>query len=86
MEKIEIKIYGTGCKKCQKLEENTKKAILATGLNDEDYKLVKVTDTVKIVEEDVLLTPSLSINGKLVFHGKVASEKAIEKEISQFET
>ena len=51
----------------------------------EDYELIKVTDSVKIVEEDVMLTPALSINGKLVFHGKLASEKAIVGEISKFQ-
>jgi small redox-active disulfide protein 2 len=68
---LSIKILGTGCPNCDKLQEETKKAIANLGVEAE---IEKVTDYQKILEYNVLSTPGLVINGKVVSHGKIPSQ------------
>lgn len=68
---LQIKILGTGCPNCDKLQEETKKAIANLGVEAE---IEKVTDYQKILEHNVLSTPGLVINGKVVSHGKIPSQ------------
>ena len=68
---LEIKILGTGCPNCNKLEEETKKAVanLCIQANFE-----KITDYQKIMDYDILSTPGLVINGQVVSSGKIPSQ------------
>ncbi len=65
-----IKVLGTGCAKCKKLEENALKAIAETGL---DASVEKVTDLNKIMDYGVMMTPALVIDDKVVAAGKLLS-------------
>ncbi|MCF6466014.1 thioredoxin family protein [Clostridium sp. Cult2] len=71
-----IKILGTGCSKCGKLEENTKKAIEELKI---DASIEKVTDFKKIIKYGVMQTPALVIDDKVVAAGKVLSAEEIKK-------
>ena len=71
-----IKILGTGCKKCDKLEENTKVALEEMG---KDVEVVKVGDLKEIVSYGVMTSPTLVIDDKVVSTGKVLKPKAIMK-------
>lgn len=73
---MEIKILGTGCSKCGKLEENTKKAIEELKI---DASIEKVTDFKKIIKYGVMQTPALVIDDKVVAAGKVLSVEEIKK-------
>ncbi|QSX08452.1 TM0996/MTH895 family glutaredoxin-like protein [Alkalibacter rhizosphaerae] len=70
-----IKILGTGCKKCNLLEENVKKAV--TGTNA-DVQVEKVTDLGEITGYGVMSTPALVIDDRVVSQGKVLKPKDIE--------
>lgn len=72
---MEIKVLGSGCKNCQKLEENTKEALSSTG-KTADIK--KVTDVVEIQRYGVMRTPALVIDEKVVVSGRVPKAKEIE--------
>lgn len=72
-----IKILGTGCPKCKKLEERTKKVVQELGV---DAKIAKVEDIVDIMNYGIRRTPGLVINERVVFSGRIATEK----EITQF--
>jgi len=74
---MKIEILGTGCKKCNDLEAITKQAIASSG---KFVQLEKVDDIMKIMEYQVVSTPALVINGKVVSTGKVLSLE----EVSQF--
>jgi len=76
MKKIEI--LGTGCPKCHKLEEETKKAAEEIGL---DYQIDKVEDITKITGYGVMMTPALVVDGKVKVVGKVPSLDEIKKHI-----
>ena len=43
---MEIKVLGTGCKKCKTLEEITKQAVIEVGI---DAKVIKVEDMLEIM-------------------------------------
>jgi len=65
---MKIKILGSGCPNCTRLEENTKKAL--EDLNKK-AEIEKVTDIEKIVEYGVMSTPALVIDEEVVSYGKV---------------
>ncbi|WP_305043980.1 thioredoxin family protein [Geoalkalibacter sp.] len=71
-----IKILGTGCAKCHKLEENAKAAAAALGLDCEFEKVSNINDIVKF---GILAMPGLVVDDKLVSSGKVLSAEDIKK-------
>ncbi|WP_416137319.1 MTH895/ArsE family thioredoxin-like protein [Halomonas sp. HK25] len=73
---MKLKIYGSGCKKCQQLAANAETATRALGVGCE---IEKVTDVNDIVDAGVLRTPALGVNGEILVEGKVASSAELEK-------
>ncbi len=71
-----IKILGTGCPKCEKLEKNLKKVLDDLNL---DATVEKVADLKEIVRYGVMTSPALVVDDKVVSVGKVLKEKEIEK-------
>lgn len=61
-----VKVLGTGCPKCKKLEENVRIAISETGL---EATVEKVTDLNRIMDYGVMITPVLVIDEKVVANG-----------------
>ena len=74
--KMEIKVLGTGCAKCNSLEKVTKEAMEKSGI---DATLTKVDDIVEIMQFGVMTTPALVVNGQVVVKGKVPSVDEIVK-------
>jgi len=66
--KMKIEILGMGCAKCNRLEENAKKAIEELGI---DAKLEHVADMGRIIEYGVMATPALVIDGAVKCSGRV---------------
>jgi len=71
---LQIKILGTGCPNCNKLEQETKKAVKNLAIEAE---FEKITDYMKIMDYDILSTPGLVINEKVVSSGKIPSQGEI---------
>ncbi|MCK2125939.1 thioredoxin family protein [Thauera aromatica] len=71
---LDIKVLGPGCANCRKLEEVAREAVSATGVEAE---ITKVTDMGQIVAYDVLKTPGLVINEKLVSSGRIPTASTI---------
>ncbi|MFA5106172.1 MAG: thioredoxin family protein [Candidatus Micrarchaeia archaeon] len=65
---MEIKILGSGCPNCKRLEENTALAAKEAGIK---AKISKVTEIEKIMEYGVMSTPALVVNGEVLFSGRV---------------
>ncbi len=76
---MDIKILGPGCPKCKTLEKLTQQAIANA---DIEAKVSKEEDIMKIMEYGVMTTPGLVINGKVVFSGRVPSEKELKEIIN----
>ncbi|MDD2227933.1 MAG: thioredoxin family protein [Candidatus Cloacimonetes bacterium] len=74
-----IKILGTGCPKCKKLEANVRIAIEEL---ESDTKIDKISDLDKIMDYGVMITPALLIDEKVVSSGKLLSVSDIKALIS----
>jgi small redox-active disulfide protein 2 len=75
----QVKVLGTGCRKCQKLAE------LVTTVADEhrlDVELEKVTDIERIADFGVVATPALVIDGQIVFAGRVPSADELTRHLA----
>lgn len=73
-----IEILGTGCAKCNKLEETAKTAARELGI---EYEVIKVKDIKKIMEYGVMVTPALVVNGEVKSAGKVPALEEVKKMI-----
>ncbi|EJO5347587.1 TM0996/MTH895 family glutaredoxin-like protein [Clostridium botulinum] len=71
-----IKVLGSGCTNCRKLEENTRKAVELLGV---DATIEKVTDIKDIMSFGVMKTPALVVDGKVKIMGRVPSPEDIKK-------
>jgi small redox-active disulfide protein 2 len=71
---LTIKVLGPGCANCRKLEEVVHQAVASAGVEAE---VVKVTDMQEIIAYDILKTPGLVINEKLVSSGRIPAPGAV---------
>ena len=71
---LNIKILGSGCPNCKKLEALTRQAVEGLAVEAE---VIKVTDYADIMAYNVLSTPGLVINGKVVSTGRIPSTAEI---------
>jgi len=67
---MDIKVLGSGCPKCNLLEEVAKRAVAQAGI---DATVEKVTDMAAIVGYGVLTTPALVVDGQIKISGRVPS-------------
>ncbi|HDQ26214.1 MAG TPA: thioredoxin family protein [bacterium] len=73
---MKIAILGTGCPKCYKTEEIVRKVVAGLGITAE---IEKVKELKEIMKYNVMMTPAVAIDGKVVIAGKVPSEEEIKK-------
>jgi small redox-active disulfide protein 2 len=73
---MEIKILGTGCPKCKNLEEITRKVVNDNGI---DATITKVEDIIEIMKYNILTTPALVVNEKVVSKGRIPSVDEIKQ-------
>ncbi len=71
---LTIKVLGPGCENCKRLAWLTDRAVQQLGI---EAQIVKVTDYADIMKYDILSTPGLVINEKLVSSGRIPSEAEI---------
>jgi len=72
---MKIEILGTGCPKCDALYANAVRAVQETGVEAE---VVKVTDIRELMKRGVIITPGLSIDGKVKSSGKALGVEEIK--------
>ena len=77
---MEIKILGTGCDKCEKMEANARTAIKELGI---EASIVKVEDLVQIMRYGVMSTPGFVIDDQVKSVGKVLKVAQIKQLLSE---
>ena len=71
---MEIKILGIGCANCKRLESVARQVVEEMGL---EATITEVTDMDKIVSYDIVTTPGLVINEKVVSSGRIPSKAEV---------
>jgi len=71
---MNIKVLGTGCAKCKKLEENVKNVMKEYNISGEVEKVTQIED---IMKYGIMMTPGLVINGKVVSSGNIPKDEQI---------
>lgn len=71
---LTIKVLGSGCANCKRVEQIARKVVEEMSLQAE---IIKVTDYADIMTYNILSTPGLVINEKLVSAGRIPSEAEI---------
>ena len=69
-------MLGSGCKTCQKLYGDVKKAAAEVC---PDAEVLHITDIRILAERGISATPAVFINGKVVSMGKVLSDAQIKQ-------
>ena len=69
-----IKVLGTGCPNCK-----TTTTIIDQVVNEEniDAEIIKVEDIMEIMEYNVMSTPAVVIDDKIVIKGRVPSKNEL---------
>ena len=66
---MNIKVLGSGCANCVRLEANVKEALAATGITDATVE--EVTDYAEIAAYGIMSTPGLVVNEHVLVSGRV---------------
>lgn len=71
-----VKILGSGCANCKRLEAVARDAVASAGIAAE---VTKVTDMQAIMAYDILSTPGLVIDEKVVSSGRIPTQAEIRE-------
>jgi len=71
---MEIKVLGTGCPKCKRLEQLAREAAAELGV---EATFTKVQDMDEILTYDIMSTPGLVIDGELKSSGRIPRKAEI---------
>ncbi len=69
-----VKILGSGCANCKRLEQNVRAVATKNNL---DLEIEKVTDYAEIMKWPIMSTPGLVINDQLVSAGKIPNDQQL---------
>jgi len=76
---MNIKILGTGCPNCQRLEQNTQQAL-------EELKMEAVVEKVTRIEDimgyGIMSTPALVVDGMVLVAGTVLGVEDIKEKLA----
>ncbi|NTV64820.1 MAG: thioredoxin family protein [Oscillochloris sp.] len=71
---LSVKVLGSGCANCKRLEALVHKVVADRGLQAE---VEKVTDYAQMMRWNIMQTPGLVVNDTLVSSGRIPSEAEI---------
>jgi len=71
---VEIKVVGSGCPSCQKLEQLCRETVAQLNI---EAQIVKVNDLNEITGLGIFITPGLVINNKVMVSGKLPTASTL---------
>ena len=77
---MNIKILGTGCPNCLRLEANVKKALEELSI---EALVEKITDITDIMNYGIMGTPALVIGEKVEVAGRIPDEEELKSIFSK---
>jgi small redox-active disulfide protein 2 len=77
---LNVKVLGSGCTNCKRLEALVHKVVAERGLQAE---VEKVTDYAQMMRWKIMSTPGLVVNDTLVSSGRIPSEAEIAGWLTQ---
>jgi len=77
---MKIEVLGTGCAKCNRLEETARAAADELGIS---YEMHHIRDINELVKRGVMVPPALVIDGNVVVSGRVPSEAELAAIIAE---
>jgi len=72
---MKIEVLGSGCMKCTELERRVKEAVARAGVKAE---VIHIHDFDEIVKRNVISTPALMIDGRMVLAGRLPPVEEIQ--------
>ncbi len=72
--KKNVKILGSGCSNCKRLEQYVRNMAAKHSL---ELEIEKVTDYAEIMKWNILSTPGLVVDGKLVSAGIIPNDQRL---------
>jgi small redox-active disulfide protein 2 len=72
---MNIKILGTGCPNCKKLEANTRQVLEELKI---EANVEKITDIAEIMNYGVMSLPALVIDGEVKLSGRIPDEEELK--------
>jgi small redox-active disulfide protein 2 len=76
---MNVKILGSGCPNCKRLEKVAREALAEMGV---EATVTKVTDFGDIMAYSIIATPGLVIDEKVVSYGRVPSKAEVSSMIA----
>ncbi len=77
---MKIAILGTGCAKCRKTADVVHRAVLLAGV---DATIDKVEDIREIRKYQVMMTPAVAFDDKVLIYGKVPTVEEVVSLLSR---
>lgn len=71
-----VKVLGPGCSKCKTTYKVVEKVVSDNAL---DVSLVKVEDIEEIMRYNIMSTPAIVVDGKVMMKGKVPTETEVKQ-------
>jgi small redox-active disulfide protein 2 len=79
---LRIEVLGPGCVRCETLERNVRSAVEEMGIAAE---VTKVSDIKEIAARRVMMTPALSVDGRIVSSGHLLTPHQVKKLLGKLE-
>lgn len=80
---INIKVLGSGCANCKRLQANVERIAQQRNIGVEIEKVTEYTD---ILHWNVMSTPGLVINGKVVSAGRIPTDTELVRWLTADQT
>lgn len=80
---LTIKILGSGCANCKRLEQEVKESLTGSSI---EYEVIKVTDYDDIASYGILSTPGLVINDTVLSAGRIPKRQQIIDWATQYQS